>query len=246
MDLMTVFLIGLAASFFGSFISGGLSAIALPLLIAMGMPPHVAIGTFNVGALGFDIGGLLQYSKNKKVVWSLVGPMCGVALIGGIVGSFLILQISEAVVSRTIGLVVLFLLPVLLFNPRLGIVPKHTSKKMVLAGLVSLLVLSAYSTSIGVGYGLFATTSAMYFLGFTVLEAKATGKLPAFVSALAAVVVFSLHGVIDWSAGAVLVAAMLLGANIGTRYVIKLGDRWLKGILILTVVLLSLKLVSGA
>jgi uncharacterized membrane protein YfcA len=58
MDLLIILLIGLISSFFGSFVSGGLSMLSLPALLLFGLPPHLALGTYRLGAFGYDAGGL--------------------------------------------------------------------------------------------------------------------------------------------------------------------------------------------
>ena len=72
MDLLIIFLVGLAASFFGSLVSGGLAMFSVAGLMAIGLSPLLALGTFRVGGAAFKVGGLLRYTKAKKVVWSLV------------------------------------------------------------------------------------------------------------------------------------------------------------------------------
>lgn len=243
--MTTIFLIGLGASFFGSFVSGSLSALVLPLLILLGMPAHVALGTFRLGVFGFEIGGLIQYIKNNKVIWKFVPILTIVAAAGGLLGSLIAVNLEEEVISTGIGVLLLIFIPFTLLRPTLGLIRKETSRQRTLLGYGVYFLVSVYGLSLTIGYGLIAAMVYMYFFGLTVIESKATGKLPTIMQSVAALAVFGFSGVVDWVLGFVLLAGMLIGSSIGTKYVIKLGNVWMRNILLVTIGLFSLKLIFG-
>ena len=225
MDLVIVFLIGLAASFIGSFVSGGLSFITLPALLLLGVPAHTAIGTLWIGALGFNLGGLYQYAKNKQVIWSVVPLLTILSVASAIIGSSFILKLEEDLLVRIVGLVVLLLLPILFFAPKLGLEQKQVSKHSSFWGFIVYFLLIVYNASISVGYGLFAVVADMYFFGWTLLEAKATGKLPGLIAIVFALAVFQVHDVLNWQYGIVLAVGMLIGSHVGTDHAIRFGNK---------------------
>ena len=245
MNLLIIFGIGLAASFFGSFMSGGLSMISLSALIAFGFAPHVAIGTFAVGAMGFDIGGLTQYMKKDKVVWSMFWPLTIIGVIASLLGSIWVVKLDTNILTKVIGFSVLIFIPISLYNKKLGIVEKKVTARSKTIGYCLSAPLSFYGASIGVGYGLFSVFNKMYFFGLPLLKAKATGKLPNMIGGIASLVVFGISGVIDWQATPFLFAGMFMGSTLGTHYAIRLGDTWLRNILLVTIGLFSLKLILG-
>ncbi len=58
--LIIIFIGGAGASAFGALI-GGASLINIPLLIVLGLPPHVAIGTDRFGVMGIGWAGLFKF-----------------------------------------------------------------------------------------------------------------------------------------------------------------------------------------
>ncbi len=56
---------------------------------------------------------------------------------------------------------------------------------------------------------------------------------------------FAYAGYVDWQLSLVFAAGMALGGYIGTHYAIKLGNMWLKNILLVTLTGMSIKLIFG-
>ena len=104
--LLPLCLVGLAAGFVDS-VAGGGGLLTLPAVLLTGLPPDVAIGTNKLaGSLGTG-ASLLTYARSGLVVWRLA--LCGLpaALLGGVIGSRVLLLFDSAV----IGKIILVLLP---------------------------------------------------------------------------------------------------------------------------------------
>ena len=50
-----ILLSGLLSAYVGMYIAGGISAISIGLLLALGIPPHIANSTYLVGNIGSNI-----------------------------------------------------------------------------------------------------------------------------------------------------------------------------------------------
>jgi uncharacterized membrane protein YfcA len=57
--------------------------------------------------------------------------------------------------------------------------------------------------------------------------------------------VYAKADIVDWKLGGVFLVGAFIGAFVGTHYSIKIGDTWLKYILLLSVFLMSMKLIFG-
>ena len=68
LNLIAIFFIGLGSNFIGA-IAGGAGLISIPFLIFTGLPPHVAIATNKLGALGLNISVIPKFWKEKQIVW---------------------------------------------------------------------------------------------------------------------------------------------------------------------------------
>jgi len=70
--LLLLFFVGFISSFIGNFVSGGTSLIGTTSMLALGIPPHLAIATQAIGTFGWRIGGLREFLNAKKIIWKLV------------------------------------------------------------------------------------------------------------------------------------------------------------------------------
>ena len=219
--------------------------LSLPALLAFGLPPHLAFGIYRLGVFGFDLGGLIQYVRNKKVVWEYVVPLSVIAIVSGLIGGSLVLSIDETVLSRSVGLFLILLLPVVLFKPTLGIAFETTSKHMKSLGYGAFGLASIYGASIAIGQGMFLVYSIMYFFGLPLINTIATAKIPSALTSLAVLLLFGISGHIDWVLAAFLFLGMTVGSFIGAHYAIKLGNVWLRVILLIAIGALGVKLLLG-
>ena len=245
MDVLVILVIGFVSSFFGSFVSGGLSMLSLPALLLFGLPPHIALGTYRLGAFGYNAGGFLQYFKNEKIVWKFVLPLSGIAIVAGLLGSTVIIHVDESLLTRLVGACLLLLVPIVFFKPDLGLISKEVGKKSHIIGYFMFGLASLYGASIATGQGIFIVYSIMYFFGLPLLNSIATAKIPSALTSIAVLTVFGVNGLIHWQYALILFIGMVAGSYIGTHYAIKLGNKWLRNILLTVIILLALKLIFG-
>ena len=234
MELLLIALIGALSAFAGSFMSGALSLISMPLLLLTGMPPLVAFGVLKVGTLGFDAGGLIRYIQEKKVDWSLFVPLTVTSILGGYVGGNLLLNLDPELITKLVGFIILIFIPIILFHKNLGVVSVEVSKKRRWSGHVMSFVAYIYLGSLALGFGMFHILKQMHFYGLTVLQAKATAKLPTIIGTLGVTALFWANGIIVWSHALSLLGGMYIGSYIGVKYAVALGDLKLKYILLAT------------
>ena len=234
MDLLVIAAIGFASAFVGSFMSGGLSLIGMPLLLLTGMPTLAAFGVLKVGTLGFDIGGLFRYIQEKKVRWDLFVPLTITSILGGYVGAQLLLNLDQEIITRAVGFIILCFIPIVLWKKELGVTPTVVSKRRRWLGHLGSFIAYAYLASFAIGFGIFHSLKQMYFYGLTVIEAKGSAKLPTVIGSLGVTAIFWLNGVIVWSAALALLVGMFIGSYVGVKYSVLLGDTKLKYILLVS------------
>lgn len=232
MELFIILVIGAVSAFAGSFVSGGLSLIAMPLLLLTGMPVLPAFGALKVGTVGFDIGGLIRYIQEKKVDWSLFVPLTVTSILGGYIGGNLLLNIDEEIITKLVGGIMLCFIPLVLFQKNLGVVSMQVSPAKRWAGHFFSLVGYTYLASFALGFGMFHSIKQMYFYGLTVIQSKATAKLPTIIGSLGVTAIFWANGIIVWSHAGALIAGMFIGSYFGVKYSVLLGDLKLKYILL--------------
>ena len=110
--------------------------VSVASLTALGLPPHLVLGTHRVGLIGSDIGGLIRYLRSGKILWNLVLPFTLIGLCGAYIGARIVLSLDGEILSKVIGFALLLFIPFSLFKPRLGIVSHAVSQTRKIVGYV--------------------------------------------------------------------------------------------------------------
>ena len=118
--LLATFFVGLASGFIGAIVGGG-GLISIPFLIFIGLPPHTAIATNQLGALGLAIGAITRFIRSKEIQWRYIIPFTILAIGGGYLGSHILIETHEDLVRMIIVIFMLAILPVIFLKPKIGI-----------------------------------------------------------------------------------------------------------------------------
>ena len=240
-SLILVFLVGILASFIGSMVGGG-GLINIPFLIFMGLPPQVAIATNKFGAVGIAIGSLTKYSMEKKVRWEYVVPFSIIGIFCAFIGANILLNINKELLSKSVGFIILFMLPLIFLRKNLGIKRHKPTKVRKIIGYFFYFLAMIWGAFFGGGGGTLVSYIFMMFFGFTIIESSATNKVPWLIMSLLVLIMFAMHGIIDYLYGIVLFFGMLIGGYLGAHTAVKKGDRWVKYLFAIMVVASAIKL----
>ena len=239
--LAAVFPVGIVAGFFGSMVGGG-SLLSIPFLIFLGLPPQVAIATDRFGGMGAATSALIKFWKAKKVVWKYVLPLSVVSLVGSLIGANILLNLDTEALQNIAGVLLLMLLPFVFLKRNIGIQRNKTGLLLMGIGLVLYFLIQIFTGFFGAGTGVFIFYILMLCFGLTITEAVATQSIPLLVLSISSLALFALHGIIDYEIGIVLLAGMALGGYIGAHFALKKGNKWIKGLFAVIVIISGIKL----
>ena len=240
-----VFAVGAIAGSFGTLV-GGNSLITIPLLIFLGLPPHIAIGTNRFDAVGGLVAGLYKFQQKGMVDYK-IGLAVGIpAVLGSIVGAHLVLQINEVLLKKIIAIFTMAILAFIVLRPQLGIEKtKHVIKHYKYAlGAMSSLCIGTYGGFYGAGIGTFLSYLLILLFGQTFLESAGTRKIATLSVSVMAAMIFAISGVIIYSVGIVMFTGLFIGSYIGAHYADKIGNVWLKRLFFVVVATMAIKLVT--
>jgi len=240
---LTLFVIGFLAAFVGSFVSGTTSLISLTSLLFLGISPQLATATYRFGALGWRSGGFWEFFKARKIVWRLVIPLSIVSLLGSAIGAHILVTADEGILNKIIGILILLFIPLSLIKNKLGVEKVAVSKTKRYAGYLIFFLVSAWTGFFAAGAGFFFLYVYTWFFGMTILETKGTDKIIGLSRDVGAIIVFLSSGILNIFYLLAFVPGMFLGATIAAKYTIKLGDERLRILILLTMALMSLKLI---
>jgi uncharacterized membrane protein YfcA len=224
-------------------IAGGGGLITVPVLMGIGLPPQVALGTnklqasFGSGSamLHFVRAGTVKLSDCRAgILWTTVGATLGV---WGV-------QLLDATVLKQIIPWLLAAIAIYtLLSPRLGAEDSHARMKSGPFYLLSGLVIGFYDGFFGPGTGSFWTMALMMLLGYSMMRATATTKVMNFTSNFVALIFFLSVGQVRFVEGIAMGAGQFLGARVGSRLVIKRGTAFIRPVFITMVLLLVCRLI---
>lgn len=245
------FLIVCPLVFLASFvdaIAGGGGLISLPAYLFAGVPMHGALATNKLSSATGTVISTYRLCKNKFVDWSLAVPCVSMAMIGSVIGAKIVLITDDKILK----MVLIILLPVVAFY----VLRKKdmdegaktcdiSRKKQWLIIAASAFVVGCYDGFYGPGTGTFLL---LLFTGLGKMDVrKASGnmKLANLSSNIAAVVVFLMNDTIILPLGLAAAVFSVAGHYIGSGMVMKNGSKIVRPIILVVLVLLFIKVLSG-
>lgn len=236
---------GFVAGFINTLAGSG-SLLTLPMLILLGLPANVANGTNRVGVLMQNIAAVATFRQQGALeltgTWKLVVP----SVLGAILGAQLAVDLDEALLRRTIGVLMLVLLALMLFKPERWIAAHATRREQQWWLEVPLyFAIGVYGGFIQVSVGLFLIASLVLGSGYNVVAANALKNLIVLVFTAAALVVFIVNSQVDWTLGLLLGAGQAVGAWVAARMAVRRGAEFVRWVVIVIVVVSAIALFAG-
>lgn len=231
-------------------LAGGGSALTLPLLIFLGLPPTVANGTNRVAILAQNVTAVLGFRRHGIFEGSLLVLAAPPALVGAGLGTWAALSVGDEAFQRILSGVMIAIAVWMVWRPlpddlddaaTSPVAPADLSPAK-RAGLVAgffLVGLYGGFVQAGVGFLILATTSAA---GLNLVRGNALKVLLVLAFTPLALLLFWLGGAVDWGAGSALAAGMVAGALLGVRLNVLKGHRWVRRVVTAAVVVFALRL----
>ena len=246
MDAALIALLSAAAAVAGFIDSqvGGGGVITLPSILAVGVPPHLALGTNKLAGTSSAFVASINYVRSAKV------PTSGLWLIpisfaGGLVGAWFVLQEVDASFLLPAVLIVMAAMTVyVLVRPRFAAQDRAKLRTRWAWAVMAYLALAIgfYDGILGPGTGSFLIVGLATTLGFGFVKSAALGRVLNFASNIAALSVFALQGSIVWEVGIPMAIGMAAGGWVGSHTTIKHGERFLKPLFVLVSLALMVRI----
>jgi uncharacterized membrane protein YfcA len=229
-------------------IAGGGGLVTLPALLAVGLPPHVALGTNKGQSVFGPLAAILRFRRAGMLDLERARVSFPAGLAGALGGSALVLLVQPAVL-RPLVVVLLVgaaafvtLRPASSARPRQdGVAPDRRRRALIAAAVA--LGIGAYDGFFGPGTGTFLIVAFVALLGDELRHASAAAKVVNFASNLASVAIFSLHGVILWRVALPMAVAQAAGGFLGAHLTVRGGDKVVRRVVLLVVVALVAKII---
>lgn len=227
-------------------IAGGGGLVTLPALLAVGLPPHVALGTNKGQGVFGACAALVRFSRAGLVDGRLGRVTFPLGLLGSLAGAGLVLllrpEVLKPVVLALLVAVAAFL--ALRRGSSTGERPPLPLVRMRLVGAALAFVIGAYDGFFGPGTGTFLVVAFSGLLGLGLTRASADAKVVNFASNLSAVALFASQGVVLWQLAVPMAVAQMAGGWLGAHFAVRGGDVLVRRVVLCVVVALTLRLGS--
>ena len=226
-------------------IAGGGGLIALPALLAAGLPPHVALGT-NKGQAVFGAASSALSFWRRGMVDRDRAPLGFVAgFAGSALGAWGVLAVPLGPLRVIVIVLLLVAAAVVLARRNVESRPRAMGAAARGAALAAIaLVIGAYDGFFGPGTGSMLVVAFAVVFGDALTRASGNAKIVNLASNLAAMLLFANRGVVVWSVALPMAAANALGAWTGAHLAVRKGDRLVRAAVLVVVAAIVVKLAA--
>jgi uncharacterized protein len=223
-------------------IAGGGGLITIPVLLGVGLPPQMVLGT-NKFQASFGSFTAAYYYVHKGVA-PLRQARLGIifTLVGSAIGTWAVQQIDPSALNIVIPFLLLGIAVYMLFTPSIGESEQRPRLSSTFFFVVFGVALGFYDGFFGPGVGSFWAIAFVGLLGFDLLKATGYTKVMNFTSNVVSFALFLAGGHVLVIAGLVMAVGQIVGARIGSGMVVARGVKLIKPIFVVIVILTTLKL----
>lgn len=235
-------LAGFLAGFVDS-IAGGGGIITVPVLMASGMPPHIALATNKLQSSFGSFTASANFVKKGLVSFKEVYIGVIFTFIGAMIGTKTILLLDANILNKIIPFMLVLIFLYTLFNPSFGTIEKSSRLGMPLFFLIFGILIGFYDGFFGPGTGTFWTIALVTLMGMNLKKATATTKVMNFTSNIVSLGVFLFSGNVLFFIGVIMGCGQIIGAFVGSSLVVKKEVSFIRGFFLFVVGVTILKLI---
>jgi uncharacterized membrane protein YfcA len=201
-------------------VAGGGSFLTLPVLIAAGLPVHVANGTNRISVIVQGLFATADYHKKGQFDAALFKQLLPPILLGSLLGAYLATVVDPEQLKRVFGVLFLAMAGFLLVRKKMK---KEPSGRPHPLRYPALFLIGIYGGFIQAGVGLWILLASTNLFALDPVRAN-TVKLPLTLTfTVPAVVIFFSADMVAWIPGLILALGTVLGAIVGVRLSLKGG-----------------------
>ena len=221
-------------------IGGGGGLLTLPVLLAVGLPPHLALGTNKGQSVFGAAAALVRFWRAGLIPLDRARWTFPLGFLGALVGARLVLWVRPDVLRPVVLVLLVAAAVFVVLRPP---VAAGRAPSAVIAPAAALAFgVGVYDGFFGPGTGTLLIVGLAGLLALPLGQASAEAKVINFAGNLAALLLFAARGTVVWHTALAMAAGQLLGGWIGAHLTIRGGERIVRWVVVCVVVALVLKL----
>ena len=241
-ELSTYWLIGLTIVAFSAgyidAVAGGGGMLNLPALLFAGVPPVSALAVNKVSGIAGTTLAVTKYAMNKQIHWRTVAYAAIPCLLASYIGGRLALHASASILAWAIIICIPIALVIVLTDK-----PAEQAEKLApspFKTIATVAPIGFYDGILGPGTGTYMAIAIRKVLKFDFLLATATIKPLNLLTNIGAGIAFLMAGKVIWAIAIPMILASMAGGWLGGHSAIKGGDKFIRRLLIVVLVVMLL------
>ncbi|MGL6167127.1 MAG: sulfite exporter TauE/SafE family protein [Fusobacteriaceae bacterium] len=248
MEISTFIFLGVAC-FLASFIdaiAGGGGLISLPAYMAVGIPPHIALGTNKMAASFSSISSSLRFYRSGKIDLEIVKAFSLFSFVGALIGVKAVLLIDQKYLYPIAMILLIGTIMYTVINKNMGETSfyKGLNDKNKKLGRIMSLFLGFYDGFFGPGTGSFLIFSLIKIFKLDFINASGNSKILNLSSNIASVIAFVIAGKVNYTYAFSMAIFMFLGAQAGAKMAIFRGSKFIKPFFLVVSTVVAIKMVT--
>lgn len=216
-------------------VAGGGGLISLPVLLALGISPAMALGTNKLQTTVGTSIATASYYKHGLISLRLIYKGLFFGFVGAVLGAILAQKINADILAKIIPFILAVVLIYTLFSPKLGKMPGKPLLSEQWFYAVFGFGLGFYDGFLGPGTGSFWLFSLLFFLRYDLLKSAAYTKIFNLKSNIIATVCFAIGHHIDYKIALCMMMGQIMGGRIGALFAIRSGAVFIRPLFIAVV-----------
>ncbi|MGQ9798198.1 MAG: sulfite exporter TauE/SafE family protein [Ignavibacterium sp.] len=241
-SVLILFFVGAIAAFINVNAGGG-SSLTLPALIFLGLDASVANGTNRIAIIFQNVSAVYSFKKENYYELKNSLILSALSLPGAIAGAIFAIKISNEAFEKVLGIIMIVLIITM-------IIPQKQEKKITddfkldWKLFLSMIVIGFYGGFIQVGVGFMIMALLHNVLKLDLIRVNMHKVFIVFIFTIPALLVFILSKNVNWFYGLSLSVGNTIGGWWGAKLSVKKGEKLIKGVLIISIFIIALKLLN--
>jgi uncharacterized membrane protein YfcA len=229
---------GMVAGFVDA-IAGGGGLIALPALLAAGVPPIAALGTNKLQSVIGTGAAALTYWRGGFISLKALALAMPLTFAASFVGAFVVKQVDTSLLSVAVPVMLIAIALYFLLAPRLTDDDRHARLRWEIFVPVMGAIVGFYDGLFGPGTGSFLTMGFVALFGLGVTRAAGNTKILNLCSNLGALTLFIPSGDVLWAAAGAMAVGQLAGGYLGALTGIRFGAKLIRPLVVVVSLILA-------
>jgi hypothetical protein len=239
--LVALGFVGMLAGFVDA-IAGGGGLIAIPALLAVGIPPVTAFGTNKLQSVVGTVIAAFTYWRKGFVSLKLLAIAIPLTFGGSFLGALAVKSIDTTVLQLAVPVALIAVALYFAFAPRLTDEDSHARLGVAIFLPLMGFAVGFYDGILGPGTGSFMTLGFVTLFGFGVTRAAGHTKVLNLTSNLGALALFIPSGNVVWLVAGVMIVGQIIGGYLGALTGIRFGARLIRPLVVVVSIALAVKL----